>query len=189
LKDVEMDLTQSAAVVSAVGASGAARAKKKGNVKLEGLNEAERMKFDDLTFVRVIDPNIFALIPQYLFEQVEGRSWSVERLYKFAPLFLTNDSNCFWVLENKEKVKKGVLWVVIDVLSEKLNVIVFSVDEEYQDTNYLKSARDFLRQFIKDFNGIEGEIKIKETINWVTSRPELFDEIGGRRPKTIMVEV
>jgi len=144
------------------------------------------MGFDDLTFELIDD---FNLIPKYLFEQIEGRSWSVERLCKFAPTLLVNDASRVWKLVNGEQETKGVLWAVIDILSEKLNVIIFSVDEEYQSNGSLKNTRDFLRQFIKDFNKIDGELKLKEKINWITARPEMFDEIGGQRPKTIMMEV
>ncbi len=145
--------------------------------------------FNKLKFIWISDPNVIAVTPKYLLEQVEGRSWNVERLCKFAPLLLANDANYFWVLVDDDQITKGILWVVIDVLSEKLNVIVFSVDEEYQGAGHLESVRDFLRQFIKDYNKREGEVKLKEKINWVTARPEIFNEMGGRRPKTILLEV
>lgn len=127
-------------------------------------------------------------VPKYLFEQVKGRSWRIERLYKLAPSLFVNCANRFWVLVNDEQAVKGVLWVVIDALSEKLNVIVFSVDKEYQE-NSLEGARDFLRQFIKDFNESNDGIKLSEKINWVTAQPEIFSEIGGQLPKTVLVEV
>lgn len=123
-----------------------------------------------------------------MFEQVKGRSWSVERLYKLAPLFLANEANSFWVLVNDKQETKGVLWFVLDILSEKLNVIVFSVDREYQGPGNLKSVRDFLRQFIKEFNKAKSGTRLKEKINWVTAQPEIFDEIDGRQPNTILVE-
>lgn len=145
------------------------------------------MKFSDLRFVEIKKPDLFSQIPRYLFEQVEGRSWSVERLYKLGPLLFANDANYFWVLKDNKQVVKGVLWVVVDILSEKLNVILFSVGEEYQDTS-LKSVRDFLRQFIKDFNKTGG-VKLKEKMNWITAQPEKLNEINGRRPKTILIEV
>ena len=147
------------------------------------------MKFSDLKFVRLTQIKIFNSIPKYLFEQVKGRSWSVERLYKFASLFLANTANCFWVLKNDRQVIKGVLWVVIDILSEKLNLIVFSIDEEYQDDGNLKDVLNFLYQLIEDFNKIGDNIKLKEKINWITAEPEKLDRIGWKQPETIMVEV
>ncbi len=146
-------------------------------------------ELNELKFDLIINPYLFAHIPPYLFKQVEGRSWSVERLYTFAPMFLTADTNRFWVLVNDEQVMKGVLWVVMDLLSEKLNVIVFSVDKEYQGPDILKSVLDFLRKFIKEFNEAKGGIKLKEKINWVTAQPEILEAIGGQRPKRIMIEI
>jgi len=147
------------------------------------------MKFDELKFVRIVNIAVFARIPRYLFEQIEGRSWGVERLYAFAPLFLDNDANYFWVLVDDEQVIKGVLWAVIDVLSQKLNVIVFTVDKQYQDSFNLKNALDFLRNFIVNFNKDDNGIKLKEKINWVTAQPEKLKQIGGQILTRIMVEV
>jgi len=38
------------------------------------------------------------LIPKYLFEQIDGRNYSFERLYELAPLIFANDSNYLWTL-------------------------------------------------------------------------------------------
>ena len=153
----------------------------------------EQKKFSDLEFVRIDRPDLFnLLIPRQLFEKVPGRSWSVERLYDIAPLLIFNNFNYIWVLVNEKQVK-GVLWVTIDVLSEKLNVITFSIDEEYEDEDILENIRGSLRKFIKEFNesniSIVSNTKIKEKINWVTSQPEMFDKIDGVIPETVLVEV
>ncbi|HUV41379.1 MAG TPA: hypothetical protein VMW23_06310 [Sedimentisphaerales bacterium] len=142
-----------------------------------------------LQFIRVFEAAGLNRIPRQLFEQVKGRSWSVERLYRLAPLFLGNNTTVFWVLEDENQMVKGVLWAVIDILSQKLNVIVFSVAEEYRDACNVKTARDFLRQYIREFNAIAQQTKLKETINWVTAEPHILKEIGGWIPKTIMMEV
>lgn len=142
--------------------------------------------FNELEFVRIGRRDFFT-IPVSLFEQVKGRSYSIDRLYSLVPLILGNHNNLFWALK-KDKNVRGVLWATMDILSEKLNVIAFSVDEEYQDGS-LEGTRDFLRRFIKDFNEIKSDITLKEKINWVTSQPELFEKIGGQQPKTILIEV
>ena len=142
-----------------------------------------------LQFVRLFEAGSLNRVPRQLFEQVKGRSWSVERLYRLAPLFLGNNTTVFWVLEDENQMVKGVLWAVIDILSQKLNVIVFSVAEEYRDACNVKTARDFLRQYIREFNAIAQQTKLKETINWVTAEPHILKEIGGWIPKTIMMEV
>lgn len=145
---------------------------------------------NELQFVRMVVPDLFEYIPRYLIERVEDRSWSVDRLYKFGPMFVSSPLNHFWLLKETGNAIKGVLFTVIDVLSEKLNVIIFSVDEEYQAVGNLEIVLDFLRQFIKNFNKTKDvEIKLKEKINWVTAQPGTFDEVGGQQPKTILVEV
>lgn len=154
---------------------------------MEVLERKEVVKV--LRFVRLMDASYIHIIPKHLFEQVEGRSWSVDRFYKYAPAILSSGTNCFWALVDEDNSIKGILWVVIDILSQKLNVIVFSVDKEYQHESDLEMARDFLRQYIEDFNKTENGITLKETINWVTTDPDKFDDIGGRLPKTVMVEV
>jgi len=142
-----------------------------------------------LQFVRVFDAGALSRVPRRLFDQVKGRSWRVERLYRLAPLFLGSNTTVFWVLEDEDQTVKGVLWAVLDILSEKLNVIVFSIDQEYRDTCNVRTARDFLRAYIREFNAIARQTKLKETINWVTAEPHILREIGGWIPKTIMMEV
>ncbi len=127
-------------------------------------------------FIRITD---LERIPQYLFEQVKGRSWTVERFYKLSPSFLSGESHRFWAVENNGEVV-GVLWAVIDILSEKLNVIVYSVNKDYQDS--LGVALKFLRKTAT-------ELKLKQKINWITAEPEKIKEIGGQIPGTIMLEV
>lgn len=145
-------------------------------------------EFNELKFVKFEASDLFE-VPEYLFEQVPGKSWTVKRLYKFAPTFLINSSHRFWTLVDDKGLVKGVLWVVIDLLSQKLNVIVFSVDKEYQGRSALKGARDFLRQFIKDFNETKTDTKLKAKINWVTAEPWDLHQIGARRPRTVLMEV
>ncbi len=150
--------------------------------------EEVKKTFEDLDFIHVIQSLVINHIPPYLLEQIKGRSWDVDRFLKLAPVLLFNNSTYIWVLTTDKNIIKGVLWSVIDVLSEKLNVIAFSIDEEYEDGS-LEKARDFLREFINDFNEKQTGIQLKEKINWVTSEPELLEAIGGQQPKTILIEV
>lgn len=153
---------------------------------MEAVEVEVTKSFNDLIFVKYTKQDFYE-IPKYLFEQVEGRSWTVERLYTYAHIFLKNKSMYFWVFEDDEQIK-GVLWFVIDVLSEKVNVIVFSVDEEYKE-NSLEIVRKFLHNFIEKYNELTEKTKLKERINWVTNRPEVFEKLGGHIPETIMVEL
>jgi hypothetical protein len=102
---------------------------------------------------------------------------------------LTATPKCFWVLMDDRSQTKGFLWIVIDVLSEKVNVIAFSVDKDCADESDLDMAIEFLRRFIKDFNAIESNINLSEKINWITNKPEDFEKFGGKLPETVMIEV
>lgn len=143
------------------------------------------MGFNELKFRKTLE-----MVPEFreLFEQVKGRSWSVDRLYKYAPSIFSNPSTWAWKLVDGNEAVRGVLWIVIDVLSEKINVIVFSVDKEYEDGS-IEGARKFLDSFRKSFNAMEDDIELKEKINWVTSEPEVIENMGGKQPKTILMEI
>ena len=141
--------------------------------------------FNELKFCKTLE-----MIPEFreLFEQVKGRSWSVDRLYKYSPSIAMNPFARIWKLVDENKAVKGVLWIMIDVLSQKINVIVFSVDKEYEDGS-IEGARKFLESFRVSFNAGEDDIELKEKINWVTNKPEQFEEFGGKQPETILIEV
>jgi len=132
-----------------------------------------------MEFIRVNGIESFNRIPRYLFEQIKGRSWSVDRLFEYADSIISNPSTLFWVVEDGNKQIKGILWIVIDVLSRKLNVIAFYTE---MDIPTIIEVRDFLR-------GIASGLELKEKINWVTNEPEKLKEIGGEIPETIIVEV
>ncbi|KKN77238.1 hypothetical protein LCGC14_0362160 [marine sediment metagenome] len=141
----------------------------------------------NLEFVRITTLDSFKLIPRHLFEQIGGRSWTVDRLFKLGTQVLTMPPKCFWVLMDENSHVKGLLWIVIDVLSEKVNVIAFSVDPDCSDESDLDMAIEFLRRFIKDFNSIDSDIKLKDKINWITDEPEKFKD--HVIPKTRIIEV
>jgi hypothetical protein len=95
----------------------------------------------------------------------------------------------FWGLVNNKNEVKGFLWATMDFLSEKINVIAFEVDKEYQSETDIQMVLEFLRNNIKSFNAVSQDIKLKEKINWVTNDPDKFKPYGGYIPETIMVEV
>jgi hypothetical protein len=141
----------------------------------------------ELKFIRITNVDEFSLVPTYLFEQIKGRSWCVDRLLRMD-IFASNAIS-FWVLVNNKHETKGFLWTTMDFLSEKINVIAFEIDNEYQSETDIQMALGFLRNNIKSFNTISQDIKLKEKINWVTNDPDKFKLYGGRVPETIMVEM
>ncbi len=161
------------------------------------------MEFNDLKFVRLktdvkSDPDgslaffMFNLIPRYLFEQVKGAEYKVDRLYQFGPLLLASPLTFFYVLVDKESKKvKGVLWAEINPLDEQIKVHVFTVDKEYQqnmngdfshDSIALKTTLDFLRKLQKE-NNLDSKIEI------VTLRPLAYEKAGWKQSKKTLMEV
>ena len=139
-----------------------------------------------MKMIKLTEPELFNIIPKYLFEQVEGRSYTVDRLYKLAP-FVVNTNHFMWVYVNDENEIKGVLWITLDILSEKVNVIVFSTDKEYEISR--TEVLEFLRDFIAKFNENSEYVELKDKVNWVTNEPDSFKELGGKVPETVLVEV
>lgn len=158
-------------------------------------------KIDELKFVPIVDPNAFDLIPKYLFEQIKGREWEVEKFYKWGPIFIRNPLNRIWVLTDIANLIKGVLWITIDPVLELIAVNVFSVDRKYQELNgslrnkpknnpsvLLLKAKEQLDKFrieLKEAGGAE----LKEKILWTTTRPHTFRRFGARKSKRVIMEI
>jgi len=158
------------------------------------------MKFSDLCFIRIIDPNFFRLIPKYLVEQIKNRDFEVDKLYELAPLLLTipfigpqgrivavpNPFHQFYALATEAGKAKGFLWLTIDPLRQRICINVLSVDREYQDESEptaLKGTVDFIRT-LPEYE------KFKKPIMCSTQTPKIFEEqIGAKRSKEILMEV
>lgn len=147
------------------------------------------MKFEDLKFEPVLYPIVFKYFPKYLLEQIPDRQWEIEKLYEWAPTFISNPLNAFWVLTLEDNIMKGLLWITIDPVLEMIAVNILSVDSEYQKPRgeAIKKTIEFLKEYrqkLKDEKGIE----LKGTMLWTTTRPKAFECIDGikRYNRTIM---
>jgi len=149
---------------------------------------------DDLKFVRITDPNLFALIPRQLFEQIRARDWEVDTLYRYGPLFVTNQFNLFWVMTDTTNVIKGVLWATIDPVVKAIAVNIVSVDREFQKINgsLRKSQSELLLKVKEHLQVYREELKkksgfeLKDKILWGTTRPKAFERSGAKRYRTVM---
>lgn len=104
------------------------------------------MKFSDLKFVRLTQPEQFSLVPRYLFEQVKGADFKIDRFYQFGPMLLASPLTFFYALADKEtSLIKGILWAEINPLSENLVIHILSVNKEYQGNGTLDKALDFVK--------------------------------------------
>ena len=154
------------------------------------------MKFSDLKFVRLTQPEQFSLVPRYLFEQVKRKDWDVEDLYKYGPAFLEGIFNFFYVLAEKEQIQKGyapvkgVLWATIDPVTKTMCVNIFSIDKEYQKPQgqamagaiaHLRKGKDELRS--------NGSMNLRDKFLWSTARPKAFERIGAKRYYRQIMEI
>lgn len=150
------------------------------------------MKFSDLKFVRLTEPEQFSLIPRYLFEQVKGFDFKIERLYQFGPILLASPLTFLYALADKESsLIKGILWAEVNPLDNQLKVHAFSIDREYQqnmdgefkhDSTALNLALDFIRKLQKE-NNVDNKIEI------VTLRPHAYERVGWKKSKKVLMEI
>lgn len=148
------------------------------------------MEFSDLKFIKIDQPNLFGLIPRYLFEQIPSREWEVSKLYEWGKIFLANPLNLFWVLTDTENIIKGVLWVTIDPVLEMIAVNILSVDKEYQHPRgeAIKQSIEHLKKYrnkLKKDSGLE----LKDKMLWTTTRPKAFKHIGAKCHNRTIMEV
>ena len=152
---------------------------------------------NDLTFLRLIMPRSFEVIPRRLFEQIPKRDWSVDKLYRYGPVFIANPFNAVWALQDIGKIIHGVLWVTIDPIVEIIAVNVLSVDREYQGINgglsnrpsgIIKKTADHLHKFQKEFKDRFG-IELKHEILWSTTRPRACERAGAKRYPRVIMEI
>ena len=150
-------------------------------------------EFKELQFVRVIDPNIFRLIPRYLFEQVKDYEFSIEKLINYGAAITAYPLTYLFVLADNENKIKGVFWARVSYVDEIFEGYLLSVDPEYQDETVLQSTLDFLWQLhktekpkLKKQFGID----LKDKILWMTTRPKPFEKIAGvEKSKRILMEI
>lgn len=155
---------------------------------------------DDLKFVRVIDPDIFALvIPRYLFEQIKELDENmVDRIYKSATSIMTvpvvdEQGNVVgkllkanvWIaaLYDITNQVKGFIWATFDIVEQRIFVQACSVDKEYQseDGEVMKKMVEYLRSLpISD--------EMKANIQMATIKPRAFERRGWTRTKNVLME-
>lgn len=141
----------------------------------------EQKKFDDLKFVRIDKPDLFYLIPRRLFEQVKEHTFNIDKVYQLAPTFIKNPLTRFYVLADQESVIKGILWAYVNLLSERIQVSILSIDKEYQFDNALEKTLEF----IKSWQGKDENL----TIEIITSRSHAYERNGWKQSKRVLMEI
>ena len=138
-------------------------------------------QFSDLKFVRIDRSDLFnILIPRYLFEQVKDNTFNIDKIYQLAHTFISSPLTRFYALID-DKTVKGILWAYVNLLNEKIQVNILSVDKEYQFSNAIEKTLEFIRTWqSKDEN-----LKIQFT----TTRPHAYEKSGFEKSKQIIMEI
>lgn len=131
-----------------------------------------------LKFIRVFS---FDLIPKYLFDQVKGRQWSVQRFLDNAPMFAGDPTNLIFVLADKSHLIQGFLWSTVNVFTKNLDCHILSVDKKYWNQGITRATIDFLKN-------LRTGLKLKK-ITFRTTRPRAFARYGAKASKSVVMEV
>lgn len=143
-----------------------------------------------MKFVRLTEPEQFALIPLYLFEQVKDRDFSVDRIKQFGPILLASPLTFLYILAEKEQLEngyapaKGVLWLTINPFEETFYIELLSVDKECQSNNgsLLQGAVEFIKM-LPEYNQLNPKIIA------VTKHPKALEKAGWVKSKNIRIEI
>ncbi len=147
------------------------------------------MDFEDLKFVRINSPGtepeiidmVFRRIPKELFKQVKDIEFNIELLYQAPSRFVGNLNTMLYVLADDEDKIKGVLWAYINILTEKIQVNILSINKEYQFDNALEKTLEFIRSW----QGENENLKIQI----MTTRPRAYEKTGLTKSKQIIMEI
>lgn len=141
------------------------------------------MKFSDLKFVRLTQPEQFNLVPRYLFEQVKSADFKIDRIYQFGSMLLASSLTFFYALADREtSLIKGILWVEVNPFYESLHALLFSIDKEYQNNGAMTGAIEKLKE-------IYTKEKLTGKITSETTRPKACEKAGWKISNRIIMEI
>jgi hypothetical protein len=139
-------------------------------------------KFSQLKFVRVTEYEDFKHIPRYLFNQMRYKEFDVDRVYDYAPQFLSSPQTWFYVLVDSDNLVRGLLWATTELVQNVLMINMLSVDPGYQG-GAIRTATDFL------FKEIE-KTDLKPKIFWIQRRWKyLVRRLGWKSTGRMMIEM
>lgn len=144
--------------------------------------------FDKLHFVDIVNPAspeatdmVFRRIPKELFEQVKDIEFNVDLLYRTPSSFINNVNTRFYVLTDDGDLIKGILWAYVNLLTEKIQVNILSIEKEYQFSNALKKTLEFIKSWHSEDENLPIQI--------ITTRPAVYEEVGFKKSKQLLMEI
>ena len=149
------------------------------------------MKFEDLQFVRLTQPDQFNLIPRELFEQVETKDPDVivDNLYKFGPQQLLSNMNFIYVMVDDKSKIKGILWAGVNDFTNNLEVSVWSVDKEYQNSGAGKTSLEFLQDIQKKHKLNKIRFMTTRGKNYIDKYKRVYKKQGLKESDVVILEI
>lgn len=126
----------------------------------------------DYNFIRICQPELLRLVPDELFTKVDTTPAMLARIKLFAPMILRSPTTLIYGAFDDTSKIHGILWAAVDIVSARVYVRIFSMDQSCQGGG-LKKAMDFLFNEIKD-------AKIDKVLECCTARPEAFYRAGWK---------
>lgn len=141
------------------------------------------VKFEDLKFLRIVEPINVLLIPKELIEEVKGRTFTLEQFYHYQCLQIENKnpSNFLYILVDDKKKIHGFLWAEINGMDGSLFINTFSVAKEYWGKG---QAIPFVIEFLKELKRRVGA----QRVFWISTNEKFFLKKGFKKSKNVLLE-
>jgi len=155
---------------------------------------------DELKFVRIIVPELFAVIPRSLFENIkELDDEMIDTIRKNATSIMTvpvmNEKGVVvgnlpkvnvWIalLYDTELGIKGFLWAEFDVIENRIFIQACSVDKAYHsnDGAFIKKGVEYLRS-------LPLPNEMKNNIQLATTKPKAYERRGFKRSEKVIMRL
>jgi N-acetylglutamate synthase-like GNAT family acetyltransferase len=135
----------------------------------------------DLKFKRVKDVPTIHRIPAELIENIKGRTYEVEKFYKYQEIQLNNQYNLLFTLENDQNKVVGFLWAVIGMLDDSLFINHYSILKEYWNKGVAINLAISFIALIKNKGGYS-------SVLWNTTNSKFFKKHGFTESKIRLME-
>lgn len=141
----------------------------------------------DLKFIRIFDP---IHIPNYLIDQIKDKHFDAEKFYKYQQGICTfkenekiviNPYNLLFVAATPDKIVKGFVWAVVDVLNSALCINNYSIDRKYWGKG---TALKLLTEWALE---IKNGAKL-DRIYWITKNTKYCEKYGFTKSKNVLYE-
>jgi hypothetical protein len=143
----------------------------------------EVANFEELRFLRIVEPINVLLIPKELIEEVKGRTFTLDQFYRYQTIQIENKNsgNFLYILVDKSHKIKGFLWAEINGMDGSLFINTFSVAKEYWGKG---KAIPFVVEFLKELKKKVGAPRVF----WISTNEKFFLKKGFKKSKNILLE-